>query len=207
MRHSEHCASLESEDDCSQLSMQHNTVMSADGGWELFARTWSNSVSIMPDLDSLRMNETRRVEKRNKLERLGDTLWDDLELFVETGSTDRSMCNDVRVQMDRIKGRWEEVSKDFKQLLATMVDGEVRENTLEAQDAYRTAYIGGIKKAGEATADLFNTMETERLDREARRGGGGQGQEGGGGGGLLEVLLPVWMKVCILSSRHRIPFL
>ena len=33
---------------------------------------------------------------------------------------------------------------------------------------------------GEATKELFNTMETERLDREARRGGGGQGQEGGG---------------------------
>ena len=49
----------------------------------------------MPDLDSLRMNKTRRVEKRNELERLGDALRDDLELFVETGSTDRSMCNDM----------------------------------------------------------------------------------------------------------------
>ena len=128
------------------------------------------------------MNETRRVEKRSELERLGDALRDDLELFVETGSMDRSMCNDVRVHMDRIKAKWEEVSKDFKQLLATMVEGDVREKTLQAQETYRTAYIGGIKNAGEATAELFNTMETERLDREARRGGGGQATEGGGVG-------------------------
>ena len=80
----------------------------------------------MPDMESLRMNETRRVEKRSELERLGDSLRDNLELFVETGGSDRSMCNDMRVQMDKIKAKWEEVSKDFKQLLATMVEGDVR---------------------------------------------------------------------------------
>ena len=126
------------------------------------------------------MNDTRRVEKRRELESLADNLRDDLELFVETGSSDRSMCNDVRVKMDNIKTKWEEVSKDLKQLLATNVEGEVRNKTLEAQESYRMAYIGGIKRAGEATAKLFNTMERERLDREAQNNGG---QEGGGGGG------------------------
>ena len=136
----------------------------------------------MPDVESLRMNETRRVEKRSGLERLGDALRDDLDLFVETGSSDRSMCNDMRVHMSKVKVKWEEVSKDFKQLLATMVEGDVREKTLQVQESYRNAYMGGIKKAGEATAELFNTMETERLDREARGGGGGQAGAGLGTG-------------------------
>ena len=88
------------------------------------------------------MNETRRVEKRSKLERLGDALRDNLELFVETGSMDRSMCNDVRVHMSKVKVKWEEVSKDFKQLLATMVEGDVREKTLQAQESYITCLHG-----------------------------------------------------------------
>ena len=122
----------------------------------------------MPEVESLRMNNARSVKTRSELESLMNTLKDDLELFVETGGSDRSMCNGMQVKMDNIKTKWEEVSKDFTQLLATNVEGEVRNNTLEAQTSYRKAYMGAIKRAGEATAELFNTMEKERLDREAQ---------------------------------------
>ena len=92
------------------------------------------------------------------------------------------MCNGVRVKMDNIKTRWEQVSKDFTQLLATNIEGEVRNNTLEAQTHYIKAYMGAIKRAGEATAELFNTMEKERLDREAMNTGGATGGGGARGG-------------------------
>ena len=59
------------------------------------------------------MKNMRSVKARAELESLVNTLKDDLELFVETGGSDRSMCNGVRVKMDNIKTRWEEVSKDF----------------------------------------------------------------------------------------------
>ena len=138
------------------------------------------------------MNNTRSVKARAELESLVNTLKDDLELFVETGGSDRSMCNGVWVKMDNIKTRWEEVSKDFTQLLATNLEGEVRNNTLEAQMHYRKAYMGAIKRAGEATAELFNTMEKERLDREALNTGGATG-----GGGVVPVGAPllVWTRV------------
>ena len=137
----------------------------------------------MPDVESLRMNNTRSVKTRGELESLINTLKDDLELFVETGGSDRSMCNGVRVKMDNVKTKWEEVSKDFTQLLATNLEGEVRNNTLEAQTSYRKAYMGAIKRAGEATAELFNTMEKERLDREAMNTGGATGGWGVGAHG------------------------
>ena len=42
------------------------------------------------------MNDARRVKTRSELESLVNTLKDNLELFVETGGSDRSMCNGVR---------------------------------------------------------------------------------------------------------------
>ena len=49
----------------------------------------------MPDRESLRMNETRRVERRVELERLVEALNDELDMFMQTGATDKSMCNGV----------------------------------------------------------------------------------------------------------------
>ena len=66
--------------------------------------------------------------------------------------------------------------------------------------------MGGIKKAGEATADLFNKMETERLDREARGGGGGQGQEGAGVGTGRGTPPRVDESLYVLSLRHCMHF-
>ena len=120
----------------------------------------------------------RRVERRTELERLGESLNDELDMFMETGATDKSMCNGVRNTMEKIRFKWEEVSKDFKSVLATKVEGDNKKAMLESLEGYRRAYKEATKKAGETTANLFNTMETERLDREARRGGPAQG--GGG---------------------------
>ena len=126
------------------------------------------------------MNNTRSVKARAELESLVNTLKDNLDLFVDTGGLDRAMCNGVRVKMETLKKSWEEVSKDFTTVLATAIEGEARDNTIEAQTQYRKAYMGAIKNAGGATAELFNIMERERLDREASNTGGAAG--GGGGG-------------------------
>ena len=126
------------------------------------------------------MNNARSVKARAELESLVSTLKDDLDLFTDTGGVDRAMCNGVRVKMEILKKSWEEVTKDFTNLLAAAVEGEARDNTIAAQDQYRKAYMGAIKNAGAATAELFNTMERDRLDREASNTGGAAG--GGGGG-------------------------
>ena len=72
----------------------------------------------------------------------------------------------VRAKMEDLKKRWEGVTKDFTNLLASAMESEARELTLASQDQYRKAYFGAIKNAGAATAELFNTME-----REAGQGG------------------------------------
>ena len=98
---------------------------------------------------------------------------DDLNLFTETGGTDRAMCNGVRTKMADLTRRWEGVTKDLTTLLTTTLDNEAKKLTLESQEQYRKAYYGAIKNAGAATSELFNTLEQERLDREASNTGGG----------------------------------
>ena len=122
---------------------------------ESCTQTWDSSVSN----DSLRMTEMRRVKRRAELERLVDALNDELDMFVETGSTDRSMCNGVRNTMEKICFKWEEISKDFKSVLATMVDGDNKKEMLESQVSYRQSYREATKKGGTATAELYNIME------------------------------------------------
>ena len=126
------------------------------------------------------MNNTRMVNSRAEMESIVSTLNDDLNLFTETGGLDRAMCNGVRAKMEDLKKRWEGVTKDFTTLLATAMESEARELTIASQEAYRKAYFGAIKNAGAATSELFNSMERERLDREASNTGG---SAGGGGGG------------------------
>ena len=156
---------------------------------------------MMPDRDSLGMNDTRRVERRVELERLVEALNDELDMFVQTGATDKSMCNGVQNTMEKIRFRWEEISKDFKSLLATMVEGENKKAMLESMEGYRQSYREATMKGGDATADLFNSMETERLEREAQRGGAANER----GGGTARQAPPMWTRVCILSTRHCIP--
>ena len=122
----------------------------------------------MPDQERLRMNETRRVERRVKLERLVVALNDELDMFVQTGATDNSMCNGVWNTMEKIRFKWEEINKDYKLLLATMVEGENKKAMIESMESYRQSYREATMKGGNATADLFNSIETERLDREAQ---------------------------------------
>ena len=128
--------------------------------------------------DDLRMNESRRVEKRAEMEQLVEALKDELNMFMDTGSADKSMCYGMRQTMERISVKWEEINKDFKSLLATTVDGEAKKDLTEACEGYRCSYIDATTKGVNATADLFNRMETERLDREAQGQGGGGGGEG-----------------------------
>ena len=110
------------------------------------------------------------------------TLKDDLDLFTDTGGTDRAMCNAVRVKMADLMRHWEGVTKDFTTMLATTLDKEAKELTIKSQENYRKVYYGTIKNAGAATSELFNTLERERLDREASHTGGAAGGGGGGAG-------------------------
>ena len=134
----------------------------------------------MPGQEGLRMNNTRMMNSRAELESVVSTLNDDLNLFMDTGGMDRSMCSGVRAKMADLTRRWEGVTKDFTTLLTTTLDKETKKLTLESQEQYRKAYYGAIKNAGAGTSELFNTLERERLDREASNTGGAAG--GGGGG-------------------------
>ena len=98
------------------------------------------------------MNNARSVKARAELESLVSTLKDDLDLFTDTGGLDRAMCNGVRVKMETLKKSWEEVTKDFTNLFAAAMEGEARDNTIEAQNQYRKAYMGAIKNAGAASS-------------------------------------------------------
>ena len=126
------------------------------------------------------MNNTRMMNSRAELEGVVSTLQVDLDLFMDTGGTDRAMCNALRIKMADLTRCWEGVTKDFTTTLATTLEKEARELTIKAQENYKKAYYGAIKNAGAATSELFNTLERERLDREATHTGGAAG--GGGGG-------------------------
>ena len=87
--------------------------------------------------DALRMNESRRLEKRAEMEHLIEVLMDELNMFTDTGSADMTMCHGVRQTMEKISGKWTEISKDFKALQATTVDGEAKKELTEATEGYR----------------------------------------------------------------------
>ena len=126
------------------------------------------------------MNDTRIMKDRAEMEGLVTTLQLDIEMFTETGTSDRAMCNSIRLKMADLSKRWEKVTRDFTTALATEHRDEQREVLTKALDLYKRTYAVAFKNAGAATSVLYNTMETERLDREAAAAGGGAG--GGGGG-------------------------
>ena len=140
------------------------------------------------------MNNTRMMASRSELEGVVSTLQVDLELFTDTGGTDRAMCSALRQKMADLTRRWEGVTKDFTTTLATTLGDDARALTVKAQENYKKAYYGAIKSAGAATSELFNVMERERLDREATAAAAaGAGEEevvGAVQGPLLE-----WMNL------------
>ena len=126
------------------------------------------------------MNDTRIMKDRAEMEGLVSTLQLDIEMFTDTGTSDRAMCNAIRLKMADLSKRWEKVTRDFTTALATEHRDEQRDLLSKALDLYKKTYAVAFKNAGAASSVLYNTMETERLDREAAAAGGGAG--GGGGG-------------------------
>ena len=113
------------------------------------------------------MTETRRLEKRAKMEHLVEALMDDLNLFMETGSEDKTLCYGVRQTMERISGKWVEISRDFKAILAMTVEATAKKEVQETCEEYRCSYLDAQMKGVNGTADIYNRMEMERLDKEA----------------------------------------
>ncbi len=128
------------------------------------------------------MNDARIMKDRAEMEGMVSTLQLDMELFTDTGGSDKAMCNALRLKMADLSKRWEKVTRDFTTALATEQREDQRALMSKAQDQYKKAYYGAIKNAGAATSELYNTMETERLDREATAAAAGGGAGGGGGG-------------------------
>ena len=123
------------------------------------------------------MTEAWRLEKRAEMEHLVEAPMDDLNLFTETGSEDKTLCYSLRQTMESISKKWADISRDFKAMIATTVDASAKKEVQETCEGYRYLYMDAQTKGVNTSADLYNQMETERLDREAQNPGGG----GGGG--------------------------
>ena len=98
------------------------------------------------------MNNTRMMASRSELEGAVSTLQVDLELFTDTGGTDRAMCSALRHKMADLTRRWEGVTKDFTTTLAndtgrrcqgtdSQGTGELQEGLLWSNQECRGSHI------------------------------------------------------------------